>query len=881
MQTLAPLAILATLRQRSSSSSGDDRPSVPYLLLAAVTAAVILPLPISSVTQAALASFFLLTVSLAYAQLEDVLGAHRHGNELLVLDEKQTFSPANDCTDLVIRDVAMGMGTVCLFGTCFFESARSIEWNSTVAWAHLLLAITLNAFAIVFTILMVSSEFYYVMTQLIGDEIRTMGAVRTSLVPSAAMVLARMSIGMRRLDMVFGAVSLLGTVCSSSSLLSEVGFEPSKITRLRGMVVTAAAFCFSGLAVVAFFTQRTRALQSFSGLVNTMMVPLDAAWQPMELVDRTVHPIEYLSSTAQAEHDRTMHRQSSNLIQSTALYKARYGLAPPPLFDKWYEFAQARDIHLIDEFDTIHDAMLPFWALKPATLRARVTEALGYEENGLIALMIRNGKVQKVEGGEVWQQESLAELVDSFVHLLPDLDVAFNQHDEPRIIVPHDELSRMVSYAKDSVLPRSLSKTSHTNEFSLRPKDMSPDARIPEVKVSRFNEYAHQNTWIPSRLSCSPDSPARDFQNIDDVSPVADNTTSYALTGLGFIYNLTASTDVCTSPTLKLTHGFFDRPNAFKVAHELIPIFSESKVSSFQDILFPSMWHWSRKLPVDRTATMHEPGMAKDMYHPSDNKLSWEEKNNSLWWRGSTTGGYSKNGAWRHHHRQRLVRAINAPERVKILLPQGTLFDSLSHSASASHDTHLNDTSLPLQATTVPHAAVAPLFDVAFSGVGQCSPADCHAQEEFFNIAPHVPMAEGWRYRHLLDMDGNAFSARFYALLQSGGLVHKMQVFREWHDEWVRPWVHYVPLSLTGGEWAESLRFLTHEDGEGGLGTGRGEGRAHGNGERIARGIAERGQTWVEEGGGRREAMEAWMFRLLLEYARVVDDRREDIGYDG
>ena len=61
----------------------------------------------------------------------------------------------------------------------------------------------------------------------------------------------------------------------------------------------------------------------------------------------------------------------------------------------------------------------------------------------------------------------------------------------------------------------------------------------------------------------------------------------------------------------------------------------------------------------------------------------------------------------------------------------------------------------------------APSMDVKFSHVGQCDPGDCDAQKEYFEIAPKADQQDAWRYKYLLDMDGNAFSGRFYAFLKS------------------------------------------------------------------------------------------------------------------
>jgi hypothetical protein len=51
-------------------------------------------------------------------------------------------------------------------------------------------------------------------------------------------------------------------------------------------------------------------------------------------------------------------------------------------------------------------------------------------------------------------------------------------------------------------------------------------------------------------------------------------------------------------------------------------------------------------------------------------------------------------------------------------------------------------------------------------------------------------------------------------------------------------------------------------------------------GERKAREIAQRSTVWHDK-VLRNVDFEVWFFRLLLEYGRVVDDGREEIGYPG
>ncbi|KAG8629067.1 hypothetical protein KVT40_002932 [Elsinoe batatas] len=540
------------------------------------------------------------------------------------------------------------------------------------------------------------------------------------------------------------------------------------------------------------------------------------------------HPIDLLVKDNERDFRAMIDRQSVSLEDAVKNYKARYGMPPPPRFDDWYRFAKKKGVQIIDDYDTIYHSMLPFWGLQPGTIRARVREALGFDGNALIAIMIRGGKVTHHQAGPEWQQTATIGMIDEFIQHLPDMDLAFNIHDEPRVVVPHDELNRLVALGKSR---QSRLLEPKRKDFSPRPRDLQSGQRIDEVKTTRFNVFAHQPVWLPSRLSCSIDSPARAIEE----SQAQDDLDKYALSSLGFIHNHTAFTDVCNTPSLATSHGFFDRPNAFNVVHDLVPIFSQSKMSSFQDILYPSPWYFSEKVHYDP---------AKDP--------TWTSKAPKLWWVGSTTGGFSRDGGWRRQHRQKLVTKLNALDTAKIM-----------QNRAAIDRKELGGENPEWAVKEVPRDSYKELMDVHFSHIGQCDPGDCDAQKEFFQMVKQADFQTAWKHKFLLDVDGNAFSGRFYAFLKSKSLPIKMNVFREWHEEWIRPWVHFVPLSLRAEEGLEIVRYLSGED----------EGR------RTAERLAEQGRMWAEK-TLRNEDFEVWFFRLLLEYARVIDDDRENIGYE-
>ncbi|KAL7946305.1 glycosyltransferase family 90 protein [Trichoderma barbatum] len=544
--------------------------------------------------------------------------------------------------------------------------------------------------------------------------------------------------------------------------------------------------------------------------------------KPKKASDETLHPIIHLMKDAQHEFAEVRKRQSKSLGEAVKEYRRRYGMAPPPNFDEWYKFAVNNKVQLIDEFDTIHDMMTPFWGLKPQTIRARVAEALGYD-NALLGVAIRDHEIAHMEYGLGWQRNATKGMMEKFLEYLPDMDLAFNVHDEPRVVIPHDDLVRLVSKAKDETMALLDEKKKLVSEFSARPSDLSDGKTFKETKLSRFNTIQYQSTWADSRMSCPPDSQARILED-----ERADDLSRYGISDLAFVYNTTAMSDICLTPSLSSTYGFFDRPNRFKLTHDLLPIFSQSKISSYGDIIYPSPWYWYKKVAYNET-----------------NDMPWDEKESKLYWRGSTTGGYSRNGGWRRHHRQHFVQKINSKEQAKVMTNSG------------------GDGSPKWTPKEVPRGDYQKLIDVHFSHVGQCDPGDCEAQREFFDVVDRVDQQDAWGYKYLVDIDGNAFSGRFYSFLQSQSLTFKLALFREWHNEWLKPWVHYVPLSLQGDDWLEAVRFIDEDS------KGSSEGQK----------IAKESREWANQ-AVRKEDMEVWFFRLLLEYGRVIDDNRANLGFE-
>lgn len=466
-------------------------------------------------------------------------------------------------------------------------------------------------------------------------------------------------------------------------------------------------------------------------------------------------------------------------------------------------------MQLIDEFDVINDQFKPFWGLKPATVRARVKEALSHD-NGLLEVTVRNGKASFCRGKrsysekQHWIRDSFMEMMASFAHYLPDMGLAINTLDEPRVVVPSDDLSRLLYKARAENLRASEMRGDLVGEFTRPPPSELINAHLIErTGLTRFNSFPWQATWTVSRSSCPADSPTRSLDDSDEV----DQVGKYRVNELGFIYNFTAMSDICLSPTLRYKHGFFVSPDTYSVIQEPLPVFSQAKVSSYNDILYPSPYYWRPVVP----------------YYTKDDK-EWADKRAQVYWRGSTTGGHLINRNWRRHHRERMVEKINFNSRPLTLAKHGGVGGNQTQ----------------WEAMSVPRISHNHLFDVHFTDFVQCEHDDCKDAKRLYGTAKRGKQKEARNYKYLLDMDGNSFSGRFYAFLRSKSLTFKQTLFREWHSEWLKPWVHYVPLSQEGDDLLEAVRFF-NEDGPD---YGKGEGRRIASQAKTGRAQRREGKTW-------------------------------------
>ncbi|KAK4499138.1 hypothetical protein PRZ48_009650 [Zasmidium cellare] len=568
------------------------------------------------------------------------------------------------------------------------------------------------------------------------------------------------------------------------------------------------------------------------------------------------HPIDMLIFEAQRYHHMYLNQTaaSTSLAEAVRNYQGRYGQLPPPGFHDWYLYATERNSTVIDDFDSINRDLEAFYAVEPQQLRIRTWEIIANQWNDVAGISIRSGQVTvapNIMPTHRWMAEGLAEMIGKFAKWLPDMDLAFNLNDECRVSVPYEDITPMRQIVQDQRLRHqekreggARSKFSDGRAAQWEPivEDEAPTSPLEEISWQySFHRFGS--------VGCPPNSPARTSRHWDSGSTCTECVYPQSLGA--FLSNWTVAADICHQPDLADLHGLYLSPASFKATHELYPIFSQSKAHGFNDILYPSAWNYLEK-------AKYEPNND----HPDK---PFSEKDDTLFWRGATSEGVSQGrGQWRGMARQRFIHLAN---NVNNSAPPQPLLLPTEKGGKLSYWT------LPSSELTNLLKADIHVVD----SIARCAGHDCdHQAHEFAPLVPPSDFQHHWSYKFLLDLDGAGFSGRFLPFLQSRSLPFKAALFREWWDDRVTPWAHFVPLDIRGhGFWA-TVAYFQGLDGKIAGGSMEVKMDAHGQ---AAERIAEQGREWAEQ-VLRKEDMEIYFFRLLLEWGRLTDDRRDELGFE-
>lgn len=541
--------------------------------------------------------------------------------------------------------------------------------------------------------------------------------------------------------------------------------------------------------------------------------------------------------------------QSRTLIQAADNYQQRYSRSPPPGFDAWYRFATSKTSVVIDDYDAMIDDLLPFWGITPAEIRSRTREAISDPWNEAAPISIRNGVAElgfNFQPTHRWMTDGILSMVKDFVQYLPDMDLAFNLNDEPRVTIPYRHMQKF-KLAGESA--KSAAKTVNHRWSANRAKQWEG----PETSHRPFGEWSTMNSFSEATIGCPPNSSSRHSVLWDSHLLSTACAAPHSQSGILIDWRLSGSP--CHQPDLRNLHGLYLTPSAFKNTRKLIPIFSQSKVDGFSDILYPSPWNY-----IDKVT-----------YHPKNKTHGdppFKDKIDTLFWRGGASEGESRHGTWKGMLRQRFVHIANnistSPRSadIPVLLPHRT-----------------RNGKMATQYLSTPIQTLNLSLDVGFvNRIERAWDNDERDQEREFGLHDAIDFQNHWKYRYLFDTDGAGFSGRFIPFLLSKSLPFRSGLFRTWYDSRLVAWAHFVPIDVRLHGLFSTLGYFMGTQGQEGSRTLKAR---VGMEARVteAEKIAEAGRYWARM-ALRKEDMEVFMFRLLLEWGRLTDDARDEIGYN-
>ncbi|PHH92467.1 hypothetical protein CDD83_7215 [Cordyceps sp. RAO-2017] len=299
------------------------------------------------------------------------------------------------------------------------------------------------------------------------------------------------------------------------------------------------------------------------------------------------------------------------------------------------------------------------------------------------------------------------------------------------------------------------------------------------------------------------------------------------------------SLDSCEQPDLQHLHGFFLSDQRLSPIRQLVPLFSASKTDGFRDIMIP--------IPRSR---LEKPDIPWQFSRRYDN----------LFWRGTVGNNSISNQALRGGHKFRLLHLLNRPhehDKVTMVFPAPGQEDQFGAEKVLVAEANR---AMPISAGMVDYSA--------------CEGENCEAVKQVFGTEADTEEALEYRYVLLTDEDDGP-PGELIRTIRSGSVPFISTIFRTWYTERLVPWLHFVPVDVRYQALHTAFSYFTGTEKRpkiNGRETGL-QGR-HFDGEWIGR----RGQKWAEQALSKRD-MEIYLFRLLLEWGRLIDDRRGEIGY--
>ncbi|PHH60183.1 hypothetical protein CDD81_1963 [Ophiocordyceps australis] len=544
-----------------------------------------------------------------------------------------------------------------------------------------------------------------------------------------------------------------------------------------------------------------------------------------------LHPISTLIYDAQVSHRRWLIEAatSQSLAVAVNVYQERHsGRVPPPNFSQWYDFAKGSII--IDDFRRIDKDLEPFWLVTPTELRAKAQEMASRADT--TAIVIKNGHVVEKDAESNEDVKELVAMIDKFGQYLPDMTLPINLASTPRVLSPWSK--RQAKGPVDvSFIDGLLSKRRTNGSLSLHGRNDQEQSSRTTVKstLTRANDFHRM------QIDACPASSLVRMNSHWDIGRFCSECVKNHSRGQ-FLNNFDQSLETCKQPDLKYLHGFSLTDTKTMPLRHVAPLFSASKTDEFLDIIIP--------LPRSQ---LEKPDITWQLSRRYDN----------LFWRGVVGDGAVSDQELRGSHKFRLLNLIKRPrahEKITMVFAddkqEGQFMPEKVSAAEANR-------ALP--------------FTVGMDYSG-CSGRNCDAIKHAFGTETDSEEALEYRYVLLTDEDDGP-PKELLRTIRSGSVPFVSTIFQTWYTERIKPWLHFVPVDTRYQALHATFAYFTGTkdrpliNGRVGKFNGR-----QGDAEWISR----EGQKWAKQ-ALRKEDMEIHLFRLLLEWGRLIDDRRNEIGY--
>lgn len=553
------------------------------------------------------------------------------------------------------------------------------------------------------------------------------------------------------------------------------------------------------------------------------------------------HPLSNIIYRSHITHDKWLRnaQMSESLPVAVATYEERHpGKVAPPGFSEWYDYA--KETVVIDDFQQIDSDLANFWSLKPETLRegAEMMAALP----DVLTIHIKEGKVSHDVVSDEQTKNDLKDLVgmiSKFSKHLPDMTLPINLGPSPRVLPSWDTVQSRHHSSLGSVVnlfsKRSNVATQNSTLSSLEDRDSDSNVGDQSGRGAITpNEYRQMQVE-----GCSPFARARAMPQWSNAQFCPACTESHSEGSL--LTSWKAAIETCAQSDLKHLHGLYLSSPRQPPVRELLPLFSLAKTDSFSDIL----------IPLPRMMKGGDP----------DIKWQFSRRYDTLFWRGSLGRDGINAEYLRGNHKLRLLHLLEDPgvhDELVVVLPVGGSAETYAHERVGAGEAN----------------GVAP-FSIEIEDVPACESQECNLIRQAYNSRPgsnQEPLE--YRYVLLLDEDDGP-PTELVRTLRSNSVPFVSSIFRTWYTERIQPWLHFVPIDPRYQALHSTYLYFTGTESRPKI-----NGRDTGMKGKLADAewIAQQGQKWADKALGERD-MEAYLFRLLLEWARLIDDHRDKIGF--